>query len=98
MADTQPRTSHISLLKKLEILPVPGQYTFSLINFTVNNKEHFQTNSPIHNIKTRNEHHFYRPHDNQTCCQKSTFYAGIKIFNSVPHCLTILKKDKAKLK
>ena len=38
------------------------------------------------------------PHDNLSCCQKSTFYAGIKVFNSVPHSLTIFKNDKAKFK
>jgi hypothetical protein len=32
-------------LKKLEILPVPCQYIFSLMNFLVDNQENFQTNS-----------------------------------------------------
>jgi hypothetical protein len=31
-------------LKKLEILHVPCQYMFSLMNFVVSNQEHFQTN------------------------------------------------------
>jgi len=30
--------------------------------------------------------------------QKSTFYAGIKIVNSLPPSVTILKNDKAKFK
>ena len=30
--------------------------------------------------------------------KKSTFYAGIKIFNSLPHGLTILKIEKATFK
>jgi len=33
-----------------------------------------------------------------SCFQKSTFYAGIKIFNSLPPSVTILKNDKAKFK
>ena len=30
--------------------------------------------------------------------KKSTFYAGINIFNSLPHGLTNLQNDKAKFK
>jgi hypothetical protein len=72
IAVTQPRTSCISLFKKVGILPVPCKYPFSLINLTVNNQEGFQKNSPIHNIKTRNKHLLQRPHDNLSCCQKTT--------------------------
>jgi hypothetical protein len=35
---------------------------------------------------------------NLSCFQRSTFFASIKIFNSFPHSLTILKNDKAKFK
>jgi hypothetical protein len=30
------------------------------------------------------------------CFQKSTFYDGIKIFNSLPPSVTVLKNEKAK--
>ena len=43
-----------------------------------------------------NKHHFHRPNANLSCFQKSTFYAGIKIFNILSCCLAVLKKDKAK--
>jgi len=33
-----------------------------------------------------------------SCLKKSTFYASIKIFNSVPPSVTILKNDMAKFK
>jgi hypothetical protein len=33
--------------KRLEILTFPCEYMFSLMNFIVNNEEHFQTNSAI---------------------------------------------------
>jgi hypothetical protein len=32
---------------------------------------------------------------NLTCFQKSAFYSGIRIFNSVPHSLTNLKEEEA---
>jgi len=58
----------------------------------------FQTNFSVHNINTRNNNYFHRPNANLSCFQKSTFYAGIKIFNSLPPSVTILKNDKAKFK
>ena len=60
--------------------------------------EIFQTNSSIHNINTRNKHHLHRANNNPPCIQKRTFYAGIKIFNSLPLSLTILKNDKVKFR
>ena len=98
MAGAQPRTSCRGLFTQFEILPVPCQYIFSLMNFTVNNKENVQTNSSIHNINTRNRHHLWRPNANLSCFQKSTSYDGIKIFNMVPHSLTIPKNEKTKFK
>jgi hypothetical protein len=90
MADAQPRDSCISLIKELEILPVPCDSIFSLMNFIINNQENFQTNSSIHNIKRRNKHFLHRPNANLSCFQKSTFYAGIIIFNNLPPSLAIL--------
>ena len=71
-----------------------NSYILSLLNFIINNKENFQTNSSIPNINTRNMHQ-----PSYTQCQpvlfsKSTFYAGIKIFDSLPHRVTTLKNDK----
>jgi hypothetical protein len=87
-----------SLFKKLEILPIPCQYIFSLMNFILNNQEHFQRNSSIHSIDTRNKHHLHRPNANLSCFQKSTFYACIRIFNGLPLRLISLKNEKTKFK
>ena len=96
MAGAQHRTSLISLFKPSEILPVPCQHILSLMCFIINNQEIFQTNSSIHNINTSIKHHLRRPKANISCFQKSTFCAGIKIFNSFPPNVTILKTDKLK--
>jgi len=98
VAGTQPKTSCTSLCKQLEILPVPCQYILSLTNFIINNQEIFQTNSSIHNIITRKRHHLHRPNAILSCFQKSTFYTGIKIFNSLPPNVTVLKNDNSKFK
>jgi hypothetical protein len=99
MVGAHPRTPCRSRFKKkLEILPVPCQCIFSLVNFFVNNRENFQTNSSVHSINTRNKHHFNRPIANLSCFPKSAFCSGIRIFNSLPRSLTNLKNEKAQFK
>ena len=71
--------------------------SLSSMNFIINNHEIF-SDSSIHNINTRNKHHLHRPDANLCCYHKSTFYAGIKIFSSLPPSVTILKNDMAKFK
>ena len=61
MAGAQPRTPCRCLYKQYEIQPVPCQYILPLMSFVINNLEIFQTNSSVHNLNTRNEHHFHRP-------------------------------------
>jgi hypothetical protein len=90
---------HIEVcLKKLEILPVPCQYIFSLMNFFVNNQENFQANPSARNINTRNKHRLRRPIANLSCFQESAFYSGIRIFNSLPYSVTNHKNEKAQFK
>ena len=77
----QPTTSCRSLFKQFQMTSVQYHYTLSLINVIINNQKNFQMNSSTHNIKTRNKHHLHRPNATKSCFQKSTIYAGIKIFN-----------------
>jgi len=71
-------------LKKLDILPVPCAYIFSLMMFTVNNLDSFQANSAVHLMNTRTKHHLRRPAVNLSCIHKGVFHYSIKIFNSLP--------------
>jgi hypothetical protein len=96
MAGAQPRTLCNSLFQQLEIPPIPCQYILSLMSFIINNQEILQTNTSIHNLNTRHKHHLHRLNANLSCLQKSTFCAGVKIFNSLPPSGTILKNGKAK--
>jgi hypothetical protein len=95
MAGVKPTNSCRSLFKRLKILAFPCEYIFSLMNFIVNNQKHFQTNSAIHSVNTRNNNQLHRPIANLSCFQKSAYYAGIKIFNSIPPSLTSLVNKKA---
>ena len=46
------------------------------------------------NIKRGNKHHLHT----SILFQKSTFYADIQIFNSLPPSVTVLKNDKENFK
>jgi hypothetical protein len=94
VAGVKPRTSCRSLFKQLEILPVPCQYILSLMKCIINNQENFKINLPIHNINTRNKHHF-----RTKCCsvllQKKCILCWHKSFQQFT---TILKNDKVKFR
>jgi len=94
MVGAHLRTSCRSLIKKLDILTVPSQYTYSFMSFFIGNQENFQTNSTVHSINTRNKHHLHRPIANLSCFQKGASYSGIRIFNSLPQSITSLKNEK----
>lgn len=69
---------------------------FPWMNFTVKGQENFQTNLSIHIINTMNKHNFHRTNANMFCFPKSTFYASIRIFSSLPCSLIILNNEKTK--
>jgi hypothetical protein len=98
LAAAPPKTLCRSLFKNLEILPIPCDCILSKLNFVVNNQESFQTNLFVHIINSRNKYRLHRSNTNFSCFQKGTFYAGIRIFSSLPHSLSILMNDKAKFK
>jgi hypothetical protein len=98
MAGVIPRNSYRSLFKRLDILTLPCEYIFSLLLFIVSNQEHFQTNSALHSVNTRNKNQLHRPIAKHSCFQRSAYYAGIKNFNSLPSSLTRLIHKKKQFK
>ena len=79
-----------SLKKKLHILPVLCAYVFSLMMFTVNNLDNYQTNSVVHGKHTNTKRQLHRPRE------QGVFYSSIKIFNSMPPSILKLKHEKSK--
>jgi IS1 family transposase len=98
MVGIKPQNSCRELFKRLQILPLPCEYILPLLNFIINNQEHFQTNSAVHSVNPRNKHHLHRPVANLSCFQKSTYYSGIKIFNNLPSSLKSLMNEKVEFK
>jgi hypothetical protein len=91
------RNSYRDLFKRLEIITLPCEYIFSLINFVTDN-ECFQTNADVHRVNTKHKHYLPKPTVNISCFQKSTHYAGIKVFNNLPSDLRSLINKKAQFK
>jgi hypothetical protein len=71
MSGAKPRNSFGSLLVRLGILPLPCEYVFSVMNFVVNNQEHFETNSAMHVVNIRKRNHLQRSLANLSCFKKS---------------------------
>jgi hypothetical protein len=95
IADVKSRNSCRNLFMRLEISLLPCKYIFTVMNFVVNNQEHFQANSTIHSDNTRNRDHLHRPTASLSCFQNSAYCAGVKIFNSLPSDLRSLMNKKA---
>jgi len=51
------RSSHRSLFRTLNILPIVCQYSLSLMLFTVDNQKDFLTNAYVLFLDTRNKNH-----------------------------------------
>jgi hypothetical protein len=72
-----------SCREEVEILPVPCEYIFSVMAFTVKNLDNFQTNSVVHRMYTRAKHQLHRHTVKFSHIQKGLFYSSIKKFNSL---------------
>ena len=87
------RGSCRELFKKLEILPLYSQYIFSLSMLVIKSKHLFCTNNQIHCGHTGFKMNLHQPIANLTKFQKGLYYAGIKIFNSLPHDMKDLANE-----
>jgi hypothetical protein len=94
MAGVGSRCSCRGLLKRLDILPVPCQYIFSLTTFVADNVGSFQTNSFVHGLNTRNKTQLHRPFAILTRFKRGVSYAVVKILNSLPTSISNLRHDK----
>jgi hypothetical protein len=84
--------------EKVKIPPVPCKYIFSLMMFTGNNLDNFQTNSVMHRMNTRAKHQLHWYTVKFSCIQKGFFYSSIKKLNSLPLYILKWKQKKSKFK
>jgi hypothetical protein len=59
----------------------------------IENGQHFEINTEIHNINTRIKFDLHYPSTHLAVFQKGIYYAGIKIFNNLPVAIKELSHD-----
>ena len=72
------------IYRKLQILPLPSQYVFSLLVFVNKNRSCFISNCEVHDMNTRHNHNLHLPSANLTVVQKGVLFSGSKIYNHLP--------------
>jgi hypothetical protein len=92
------RDSCCDLYKKLQILPLPSQYIFSLLVFVNNNRSCFISNCAVHDINTCHNHNLHLPSTSLSLVQKGVLFSGSKIYNHLPLNIKMLSKDTKRFK
>jgi hypothetical protein len=87
-----------SCREKVKIPLVPCECIFSLIMFTGNNLDNFQTDFVVHRINTRAKHQLHWHTVKFSCTQKGFFYSSIKTLNILPLHILKWKQKKPKFK
>ena len=80
----KPRNPCGSLFARLEILLLPCDYMFSLMNFVLNNQETLKTSSAVLSINVRNINRIHRSVAKLSSFQLSIYSAGIEMVSSLP--------------
>jgi hypothetical protein len=84
MTNSNRHDTRRPLFKELRILPLPSQYTFSLLLIVVTNKKLFLLNSQICNTYTHHNDNLYLPLTGLTLVQKGVANSECKIYNHLP--------------
>jgi len=87
IAGTKAGISCASPCKMLDILSLPCDYTFSLMNFTATNI--FKEITTV-----QHSHKRYRPSVNLPCFQKSLYCAGTKNINILPPSIKCMDQKR----
>jgi hypothetical protein len=81
--------------QEMQILPLCSQYVYSLMQYVVNNRRLFISNSEIHSIDTRQVNNLFPPSISITKGKKGAYYSSaIRIFNHLPMELKELTNDQ----
>jgi hypothetical protein len=84
MTGSRPKDSCRKVFTKLEILPLPSLYIFSLLRFVIKNKELFITNEETHSYGIRQCADLHYPSVKLKKFQTGVHYMGIRLYNSLP--------------
>jgi hypothetical protein len=84
MTGSRTKDSCTKLVTKLEILPLPSLYIFSLLRFVIKNKELFITNEETHSCGTRHCADLHYPSVKLKQFQTAVHYMAVQLYNSLP--------------
>jgi hypothetical protein len=90
IANAGPRDSCRETFRNMQILTLYSQYIYSVLFFTVNNKQMFTINNEIHKYATRNNNNLHPTLTNLTKFNKRSYIMSIKVFNHLPQSLKAL--------
>jgi hypothetical protein len=93
MAGVKERVSCRELFKKFNILPLASEFLLSLLSLIVDNMEEFQTNSEELSLNTRHKYDLHVLNANLSSYQRGTYYAEVKLFNTLPSNIKSLNHD-----
>jgi len=93
MTNSRPSESCREHFRKLEIMTMYSQYSYSLMLYTVKNQHLFSTNNAIHQYRTRNNNDLYLPIANLKKYKDGPYFMAIKIYNHLPEYIKALMSD-----
>jgi hypothetical protein len=93
ITNTRKKESCRTLFSKLKILTLQSQYIFSLLYFICNNKDQYIWNWDIYGINTRFGSDFHYATSNLAIYHNSTYYMGLKVFNSLQSYVKNKRQD-----
>jgi hypothetical protein len=73
-----------------------SEFLFSLLLFSVDSMEKFQTNPDIHSLNTRHKSDLHMLNASLTSYQKNAYYAGINLFSTLPSNIESLSYESYK--
>lgn len=94
MAFVPKRTSCKPLFKRFEILTMPCIYIFRMLIFLKNNPQSYSDNQFVHDYPTRFKNDFQYPRHRLSLYEKSPYYMGLRLFNSLPASLKAIDDVK----
>jgi len=80
--------------KKLEILPIPTFYIYSIMLSVFDNMLYLQTNSSINKINTRYKNQLHVPSVRLSAIQRGTTYFAVNVLNILTARISGLKIGK----
>ena len=84
MTFNSSRTSCKPLFKQYDLLTMPSLYIFKILLFVKINEQSFTINRFEHKYPTRFKNNFQYPRHRLSLFEKSPYYMGLRLFNSLP--------------